>query len=117
MTHGNIDRTRESSWSYLESPRPPGTNPPERYARYDVALRFSVDSAVPPPRNAVHGALEAVRTVTVMASSIEQAEAHVDQIRRALEQNADGGEALRIGRRIEVSPRCVQPTAHPNIGR
>lgn len=117
MTHGPIDRTGESSWSYLEPPRPSGTIPPERYARYDVGLRFTVDNAVPPPRNAVHGALEAVRTVTVMASSIEQAEAHVDQIRLALEQNAEGGESLRLGRRTEVSPRGVQPTAHPNIGR
>jgi hypothetical protein len=103
--------------SYLERPRPVGSNPPERYARYDVGLRFSVDNAVAPPRSAVHGALEAVRSVTVMASSIEQAEAHVDQLRLALEQNANGGESVGIGRRMEVSPRGVQPTAHPNIGR
>jgi hypothetical protein len=54
MTHGTIDKTGESSWSYLEPPRSPGTNPPEPYARYDVGLRFSVDNAVPQPRNAVH---------------------------------------------------------------
>jgi len=117
MTHGPVDRTGESSWSYLERRRLLGAIPPERYAKYEVGLRFSVDNAVAPPRNALHGALEAVRSVTVMASSIEQAEAHVDQIRLALEQNADGRESLGIGRRMEVSPRGVQPTAHPNIGR
>ena len=57
---------------------------------YEIRLRFTVDNALPPSRNALHGAVESVRGVTVMASSLEQAEAHADQIRLALEQKADG---------------------------
>jgi hypothetical protein len=62
---------------------------PQRCSIYEVLLRFSVDKAKPPDRNALHGSLEAVRSVTVMASSSEQAEAYVDQIRMALEHEAD----------------------------
>lgn len=56
---------------------------------YDVGLRFTVDDAVPPRRHALHAALEKVRSVTVAASSLEEAEAQVDQIRVALEYTAD----------------------------
>lgn len=62
---------------------------PQRCSIYEVLLRFSVDKAKPPDRNALHGSLDAVRSVTVMASSSEQAEAYVDQIRMALEHEAD----------------------------
>jgi hypothetical protein len=58
-------------------------------ATYDVGLRFTVDDALPPGRNVLHTALEAVRGVIVEASSAEEAEAHVDQIRVALECAAD----------------------------
>lgn len=69
-------------------PCPPARSP-ESYTPYEIRLRFTVDNAVPPARNALHGAVEAVREVTVMASSLEQAEAHADQIRLALAQKAD----------------------------
>ena len=58
-------------------------------ALYDVQLRFSVDATHAPPRKALHGALETLRAVVVEASSIEEAEAQVDQIRVALEAQAD----------------------------
>ena len=75
--------------SHLGPRLPSRAIPPESYSLYEVALRFSVDNALPPSRNAVHGALEAMTAVTVMASSIEQAEAHTDQIRLALQRQAD----------------------------
>jgi hypothetical protein len=56
---------------------------------YKVGLRFTVDDRLVPPRKALHGALETVRAVTVEASSVESAEAQVDQIRVALEHEAD----------------------------
>lgn len=58
-------------------------------ALYEVGLRFTVDGRLGPPRKALHGALEAVRAVVVQASSVEEAEAQVDQIRVALEHQAD----------------------------
>jgi hypothetical protein len=58
-------------------------------ALYEVGLRFSVDNNLPPPRSALHGALETVRAVIVEASDAEEAEAQVDQIRLALEDYAD----------------------------
>jgi len=70
-------------------PLPPPASPPESYTPYEIRLRFTVDNALPPSRNALHGAIEAIRAVTVMASSLEQAEAHADQVRLALEQKAD----------------------------
>ncbi len=57
---------------------------------YEVGLHFTVDDGLGPPRKALHGALESVRAVLVEASSIEEAEAQVDQIRAALEREADG---------------------------
>ena len=57
--------------------------------RYEVGLRFTVDDRLRPPRKALHGALETVRAVVVEASSVEEAEAQVDQIRVALEHEAD----------------------------
>ncbi len=57
--------------------------------RYEVGLRFVVDNSLGPPRKALHGALETVRAVVVEASSVEEAEAQVDQIRAALEHEAD----------------------------
>ena len=58
---------------------------------YEVGLRFTVDDRLRPPRKALHGALETVRIVVVEASSVEEAEAEaqVDQIRMALEHEAD----------------------------
>ncbi|HTT29877.1 MAG TPA: hypothetical protein VMG37_15790 [Solirubrobacteraceae bacterium] len=56
---------------------------------FDVGLRFTVDDALPPARNALHAALQSVHAVTVVASSAEEAEAQVDQIRVALERAAD----------------------------
>ena len=56
---------------------------------YEVGLRFTVDNRLWPPRTALHGALETVRAVVVEASSLEEAEAQVDQIRVALEHEAD----------------------------
>lgn len=56
---------------------------------YEVGLRFTVDDSIPPRRHALHGALEKVRAVTVEASSLEEAEAQVDQVRVALEYAAD----------------------------
>ena len=56
---------------------------------YDVGLRFTVDGTCPPQRSALHTALETVRGVSVEASSVEEAEAQVDQIRVALERTAD----------------------------
>jgi hypothetical protein len=64
---------------------------------YDVGLRFTVEDAVPPGRNALHAALLTVRAVTVVASSVEEAEAQVDQIRVALECTADQTEAPHEG--------------------
>lgn len=58
-------------------------------ARYEIGLRFTVDNCLRPPRKALHGALETVRAVVVEASSVEEAEAQVDQIRVALEHEAD----------------------------
>ncbi len=58
-------------------------------ALYEVGLRFTVDDRLGPPRKAMHGALETVRAVIVEASSVEAAEAQVDQIRTALEHEAD----------------------------
>ena len=75
--------------SHIQPPLPPPASSPESYTPYEVRLRFTVDNALPPARNALHGAIEAVRRVTVMASSLEQAEAQADQIRLALEQKAD----------------------------
>ena len=76
--------------SPIEPPLPPPASSPESYRPYEIRLRFSVDKALPPSRNALHGTLEAVRGLIVMASSVEQAEAHADGIRLALEQKADG---------------------------
>jgi hypothetical protein len=56
---------------------------------YEVGLRFTVDDGLPPRRSALHVALEKVRAVIVEVSSIEEAEAQVDQIRVALEYAAD----------------------------
>lgn len=56
---------------------------------YEVGLRFRVDDSLPPRRRAIHRALETVRAVTVEASSLEEAEAQVDQVRLALEYSAD----------------------------
>ena len=56
---------------------------------YEIGLRFSVDNNLPPPRRALHGALETVRAVIVEASNGEEAEAQVDQIRLAFENYAD----------------------------
>lgn len=67
---------------------------------YDVGLRFTVDNARPPQRTALHSALEAVRGVTVEASSVEEAEAQVDQIRVALERAADQRGHPRVARRL-----------------
>ena len=58
-------------------------------ALYEIGLRFTVDNGLPPPRKALHGALETVRAVVVQASSVEDAEAQVDQIRVALQHEAD----------------------------
>jgi hypothetical protein len=58
-------------------------------ALYEIGLRFTVDNRLGPPRKALHGALETVRGVVVQASSLEEAEAQVDQIRLALEHEAD----------------------------
>lgn len=58
-------------------------------ALYEVGLRFTVDDRLSPRRKALHGALEKVRAVVVEASSVEEAEAQVDQIRVALEHEAD----------------------------
>jgi hypothetical protein len=62
---------------------------PLRLSTYEVGVQFSVDNEKPPGRNALHGALEAVRSISVEASSAEQAEAHADLIRIALEHHAD----------------------------
>jgi hypothetical protein len=68
---------------------------------YDVGLRFTVDDSLPPRRRALHVALEKVRAVTVEASSLEEAEAQVDQVRAALEYAADrvlrGESAAELG--------------------
>lgn len=63
---------------------------------FDIGLRFTVDDALPPRRRALHTALEKVRSVSVAASSLEDAEAQVDQLRVALEYSAD--RLLREGR-------------------
>jgi hypothetical protein len=76
--------------SPMEPPLPPPASSPESYTPYEIRLRFSVDNALPPSRNALHGAVDAVRGLIVMGSSLEQAEAHADRIRLALEQKADG---------------------------
>ena len=76
--------------SSTQPPLPPPASSPELYTPYEIRLRFSVDKALPPSRNALHGAVEAIRGLIVMASSLEQAEAHADRIRLALEQKADG---------------------------
>jgi hypothetical protein len=73
-------------------------------ALYEIGLRFSVDNTVPPPRRALHGALETVRAVIVEASNGEEAEAQVDQIRLALENYADRGNSLFIGKPRDPPP-------------
>lgn len=61
----------------------------ERDRLYKLGLRFTVRDALPSRRRAVHTALQTVRAVTVEASSREEAEAQVDQVRVALEDSAD----------------------------
>lgn len=65
---------------------------------YAVGLRFTVNDGVPPRRTALHTALQTVRAVTVEASTVEEAEAQVDQIRIALEGTADQRRVRRRAR-------------------
>jgi hypothetical protein len=58
-------------------------------ARYEIGLYFEVDDNVPPSRKALHGALEHVRGIVVVARSIEEAESYADQVRVALIAQAD----------------------------
>lgn len=56
-----------------------------------VAVSFEIDPRMPPPDRPVHDALRHLRGIEVEASSLEQAEHFVNEMRLALEYvaNAD----------------------------
>ncbi|HYQ96749.1 MAG TPA: hypothetical protein VEO92_00155 [Candidatus Nitrosocosmicus sp.] len=58
---------------------------------YSIGINFEVDNTMPPPRNVIHEALEAVRGIDVEAPTSEVAEHYVDVLMRALMQVADAG--------------------------
>jgi hypothetical protein len=62
---------------------------------YEISLNFRVDARRPISRKPLHRALGTVRAVVVDASSFEEAEAHVDQIRIALEEAAARRDSIR----------------------
>jgi hypothetical protein len=56
---------------------------------YTVYLSFTIDNALPPPRRALHTALERIRAISVEAASLEEAEAQVDILRLVLQAQAN----------------------------
>jgi hypothetical protein len=62
---------------------------------YEIGLNFMVEARRPASRKPLHRALGSIRGIVVDASSFEEAEAHVDQIRMALEEAAARRDSIR----------------------